>query len=308
MTSLVPVVQARSESVGGGKAPSFVTGIGGSSGVTGSGGSTRIRDTVQRGAEFPPPATWDFNWDKRQPEAVVKAPPPTSPALQNTPAYQQALEDYREKLAKATPSAVRVLILVRHGQYNLSGSQDSERYLTPLGEEQADRTGKRLAEIVKHYNSNAKKYDLSFIMSSMTRATQTAQIIAKHFETEGAPDSCNLIREGAPCEPVPSASSIWDPEPHLFFEEGARIEAGFRKYFHRADPSQKDNSVQVMVCHGNVIRYFVCRALQLPPQAWLRFSLPNGSFTTVTIQPTGRVSVSGLGEVGHFPTDKLSFN
>ena len=52
----------------------------------------------------------------------------------------------------------------------------------------------------------------------------------------------------------------------LFFEEGARIEAGFRKYFHRADPSQKDNSAQVLVCHGNVIRYFVCRALQLPPQ------------------------------------------
>ena len=61
---------------------------------------------LQRGAEYPPPATWDFNWDKRQPEAVVKPPPPTSSALQNTPAYQQALEDYREKLAKATPSAV----------------------------------------------------------------------------------------------------------------------------------------------------------------------------------------------------------
>ena len=79
-------------------------------------------------------------------------------------------------------------------------------------------------------------------------------------------ESCSLIREGAPCEPVPSASSVWDPDPHQFFEEGARIEAGFRKYFHRADPTQKDNSVQILVCHGNVIRYFVCRALQLPPQ------------------------------------------
>ena len=59
----------------------------------------------------------------------------------------------------------RVLILVRHGQYNLQGGQDSERYLTSLGEEQADLTGKRLAEIFKHYNSNAKKYNLSLIMS-----------------------------------------------------------------------------------------------------------------------------------------------
>lgn len=305
ISDVFPVVQAR-ESVGGGKAPSFVAGGGGGGG---GGPSLRARDTfAQRGAEFPPPATWDFNWDKRQPEAVVKPPPPTSPNLQNTPAYQQQLEDYREKLAKATPSAVRVLILVRHGQYNLSGSQDSERYLTQMGEDQADLTGKRLVEIFKYYNNNQKKYDLSMIMSSMTRATQTAQIIAKHFGEDEKPDSCHLIREGAPCEPVPSASSIWDPEPHLFFEEGARIEAGFRKYFHRADPSQKDNSVQVLVCHGNVIRYFLCRALQLPPQAWLRFSLPNGSFTTITIQPTGRVSISGIGEVGHFPTDKLTFN
>ena len=58
-----------------------------------------------------------------------------------------------------------MLILVRHGQYNLSGNQDSERYLTQMGEEQADLTGKRLAEIVNHYNSNNKKYDLSMIMS-----------------------------------------------------------------------------------------------------------------------------------------------
>ena len=44
-----------------------------------------------------------------------------------------------------------------------------------------------------------------------------------------------------------------------FFVEGARIEAGFRKYFHRADPDQKEDSVEVIVCHANVIRYFVCR-------------------------------------------------
>ena len=105
-----------------------------------------------------------------------------------------------------------------------------------------------LAQLVDHYNST-KKYDLSLVMSSMTRATETANIIAKHLETSAAEsaESCSLIREGAPCEPVPSASSVWDPDPHQFFEEGARIEAGFRKYFHRADPSQKDNSVQILI-------------------------------------------------------------
>ena len=46
-----------------------------------------------------------------------------------------------------------------------------------------------------------------------------------------------------------------------YFQDGARIEAAFRKYFHRADPTQKADSVEIIVCHANVIRYFVCRSV-----------------------------------------------
>ena len=162
--------------------------------------------------------------------------------------------------------------------------------------------------IILQFNSISGEFDLNFTMSTMTRATETAQIILKHFPGVDS-KSCDLVREGAPCEPVPNViAGLWDPEPNQFFEEGARIEAGFRKYIHRAEPSQKNNSIDVIVCHGNVIRYFVCRALQLPPEAWLRFSVHNASITTLTVTPTGRVSVSGLGESGHLPPDKLTFN
>lgn len=44
-----------------------------------------------------------------------------------------------------------------------------------------------------------------------------------------------------------------------YHEDGARIEAAFRRYIHRADPKQKEDSYEVIVCHANVIRYFVCR-------------------------------------------------
>lgn len=43
------------------------------------------------------------------------------------------------------------------------------------------------------------------------------------------------------------------------FQEGARIEAAFRALFHRALPDQKEDSTEIIVCHANVIRYFVCR-------------------------------------------------
>ena len=44
-----------------------------------------------------------------------------------------------------------------------------------------------------------------------------------------------------------------------FFQDNPRIEGAFRKYIHRAAPSQTEDSYDLIVCHGNVIRYFVCR-------------------------------------------------
>lgn len=254
------------------------------------------------------PLPWDQNWDKRDPDCLVK------------PLKADATDDekdlHKEKILLRTSRSKRIIVLVRHGQYNDKGKEDSERYLTELGREQADFTGQRLAEMYKHLqskmgydeNENQLKLELNFIVSTMARATETAKIILKHFPGK-TPTSCDMIREGAPCEPVPGISpTLWNPSPQAFYEDGARIEAAFRKYIHRAEASQLNDSIDIIICHANVIRYFVCRALQLPPEAWLRFSLHNGSFTVMTIQPNGRVSVSMLGETGHFPIEKLTFN
>lgn len=53
----------------------------------------------------------------------------------------------------------------------------------------------------------------------------------------------------------------WAPSDLVeeFLTDGARIEAAFRKYVHRAGPKQKEDSYELIVCHANVIRYFVCR-------------------------------------------------
>ena len=41
------------------------------------------------------------------------------------------------------------------------------------------------------------------------------------------------------------------------FQDGARIEAAFRQYIHRADSDQSEDSYEIIVCHANVIRYIV---------------------------------------------------
>lgn len=105
-----------------------------------------------------------------------------------------------------------------------------------------------------------------------------------------------------------------------FFQDGARIEAAFRKYFHRAEAAQEKDSYTLIVAHANVIRYFVCRlaqnnnfltihfkmcfyfrALQFPAEGWLRISLNHASITWLSILPSGRIILRTLGDSGHIP-------
>ncbi|XP_051806293.1 serine/threonine-protein phosphatase PGAM5, mitochondrial isoform X5 [Acanthochromis polyacanthus] len=228
---------------------------------------------------------WDFNWDKRDPSA-----------LSNGKKKERATEDPSSEQDNGKPKATRNILLIRHSQYNLSGNNDKERILTPLGREQAELTGQRLAAL-------GLKYDV-LIHSSMTRATETANIISKHLPGRVDLVSCDLLREGAPIEPVPPVTH-WKPDA-VYHEDGARIEAAFRRYIHRADPTQKEDSYEIIVCHANVIRYFVCRALQFPPEGWLRMGLNNGSITWLTIRPSGRVALRTMGDSGFMPPDKLT--
>lgn len=254
---------------------------------------------------------WDVNWDKREPEFLVK--PLKGHFGQPVPDSKDE-HSYNEQLDRLRAKVTRHLILVRHGQYNLSGKTDNERFLTELGREQARLTGLRLKELALPYTR--------LVQSTMTRATETASIISKQLPTSLEVTSCDFLREGAPIKPDPPVGS-WRPESKVgeleratatadgaalqqFFQDGARIEAAFRRYFHRADPQQDKDSYEILVCHANVIRYFICRALQFPPEAWLRFSLHNCSLTWIAIRPSGRVTVYTVGDIGHVPPPKMT--
>lgn len=48
------------------------------------------------------------------------------------------------------------------------------------------------------------------------------------------------------------------------------------------------------------------RALQFPPEAWLRLSLNHASITWLSITPSGRVILRALGDSGHMPPDIIT--
>ncbi|XP_018413111.1 PREDICTED: serine/threonine-protein phosphatase PGAM5, mitochondrial-like [Nanorana parkeri] len=112
------------------------------------------------------------------------------------------------------------------------------------------------------------------------------------------------LKEGAPIRPDPQ-NHHWKPDV-VYFKDGPCIESAFRNYIHRADYKQNENGYEIIVCHDNVIRYIVCRALQLPPEAWLRMDLHHGSITELVIRHNGDVTLTMLGDAGYMPASKLS--
>ena len=233
-----------------------------------------------------PSVKWDHNWDRRDPKSLVKPIKIQSESDENT---------YNKELATKKSKAIRHIILIRHGQYNLGGKVDIDRTLTDLGRQQADATGKRLQELGFPYSM--------IVRSTMTRAQQTAKIIEGSLKNIAVEDD-SFLTEGVPIPPEPPIGH-WKSEIH-FYEDGPRIEAAFRKYFHRADHSQEKDSYTILVCHANVIRYFVCRALQFPPEGWLRLCLNHASITWISIHPSGRVALLTYGDTGHMKPQLIS--
>jgi len=200
-----------------------------------------------------------------------------------------------------------VILMIRHGQYEQADS-DADRVLTPLGREQAVLTGKRLAELLRAKKLPPVKH---LYYSTMARATETGLLIANELaptEKTMQVSPCSMIREGAVTEPDPP-SWRWRPTEEKFLKEGFRVEAGFLNHVHRPDKDEEESYTTVLVCHGNVIRYFTLRALQLQPEAWLRMAVFNASVTALSVDgETGTVSLRGLGDVGHFKPDQITYS
>jgi len=256
----------------------------------------------------PPFQKWNFNWDRMEPGQgglIWPMPPTATNEKKLSTSKLSAYRDCNDNVTDDYPKARRNLILIRHGQYNAAGDDDCKHTLTELGREQAAFAGKKLASMGIKFTS--------ITCSTLTRAIQTSNIILQNIDIGKQKDlkletKDPLLSEGTPCIPEPPYHNpeLWNPPERDVVVEGSRIEAGFRKYFHRADPSQEDDSWEIIVCHANVIRYFSCRALQFPPEGWLRISLDHCSITRFTILPTGEVILRGLGDSGYIPYEKAT--
>jgi broad specificity phosphatase PhoE len=125
--------------------------------------------------------------------------------------------------------------------------EDEKRILTPLGRQQAALTGQRLAELLEGDVPIA-----SIRVSTMTRAKETAEIIATYLPGLELSEPDPLLSEGRPCHHIPGGKA--SPKTIQMTDENhPRIESAFQKYFHRADydpESSERHEVEIIVCHG----------------------------------------------------------
>jgi serine/threonine-protein phosphatase PGAM5 len=252
---------------------------------------------------------WDYNWDRKAPPNVTEVD------------------------AYYTEGVCRHVILVRHGQYEETSEEDSDRRLTALGKMQARRTGQRLAELMRggyhdypptesrpnredhHCSNRAQPAPISRIfVSDLTRAKETAAIILEELQEVNpkllleSPDA-DLNEAWPPAPIIPIRPDIDEKDQHYQQADESAMERAYKRYFYRGEPGvEPRDEFIIVVGHANVNRYLFLRALQLPPCAWLRMSTFNCSLTYLLIRPNGYVSARLLGDVGHMPYDETTFS
>lgn len=190
--------------------------------------------------------------------------------------------------------AKKTIILVRHGQYHQATDNELER-LTKLGRKQAKYASKRLKD---------EKID-RIVHSTMPRAIETASIIKKELGYKRKLESCDSLCECVPGFPKELRKEFGFTDEKKLKLHKAQADRAFKKYFQ----SPKKNSVEVLVCHGNIIRYLICRLLEIDTLTWRKLDIQQCGISIIEVRSSGpnpKVVLSH-NDVGHIPKNERTF-
>jgi serine/threonine-protein phosphatase PGAM5 len=196
--------------------------------------------------------------------------------------------------SRSTPDTfTRTLYLVRHGAYDADRKVDSDAGpgLTALGIAQARLLAARLGGLRGHFEV--------ITSSTMTRAIDTAAVVHETLSEVPVRKSSGL-RE---CTPPTYGKVDGDSEAEQRIC-ARRLDEAFRQYF---VPSQGAEQRDLLICHGNVIRYFVAKALGVDTRTWPLVTVAHASITVIQITPLGTFRVLSVGDVGHLPPNMQSW-
>lgn len=190
--------------------------------------------------------------------------------------------------AQAGPAA-RDILLVRHGHYLPDPTADEKLGpgISVLGVAQARLVGGRLAGLPGAFDA--------LYVSPLQRARDTAAVIGEEFPRR----RFKVVDDLAECTPPTRREEITADVPKEDLDAcKAQLDRLFERYFR---PAKRGGRNEVFVCHGNVIRYLVTRALGVDGLAWLEMSVGHASISHIRVEADGTFKVIAVGDVGHMP-------
>jgi serine/threonine-protein phosphatase PGAM5 len=177
---------------------------------------------------------------------------------------------------------MRRLLFLRHGQYD---EEDSTKgALTPLGIRQARATARAL---------QAEPLDVIHV-STLLRARQTAAIVAEVFP-HLTPRASSLFCEAIPTK-LPKRLSH-HLEPGQVARDRVRVTKAATKLFRPSRATQ----TELVVCHGNIIRYLFCLSLGVKPETWIRLHSHHCGLSEIVVFPNGQLRGVRYNDLGHLP-------
>ena len=175
---------------------------------------------------------------------------------------------------------------MRHGQYLV----DDGGKLTELGREQARLTGRWLSERL-----DGQRVDALW-SSTLPRARETASIISESINHSKI-RSVGVLREG-----MYSKIRGYDIPPSERREDRVRADAAYARFFR----TSRADRFEIVVCHGNLIRYLLCRAIEVPVVRWTRLNSNHCSMTRIIVRDSGTIRVVSYNETAHLPPKMIT--
>ena len=191
-------------------------------------------------------------------------------------------------VAAAEPGT-RMIYLVRHGFYDYKDERDPYvgKALVPLGVAQSRLVADRLRSLPVQFDA--------LYSSTMTRAYETALVVGEDFDYLQV-EKFKQLSECAPPTWREDVMAEYEPDELTACQE--QIDSAFAKFF---VPSEDGDRHDILVCHGNVIRYLVTKVLGVDTMSWLVMSVGNCSLTVVRVNPDGTMKLLSVGDIGHLP-------
>ncbi|KAG7400144.1 Serine/threonine-protein phosphatase pgam5, mitochondrial [Phytophthora boehmeriae] len=216
---------------------------------------------------------------------------------------------------------IKHFILIRHGHYinaHVPQVSDSEQVLSQMGRQQAGFTGKYLGMLLSRIPT---RHGVSIYHSDMTRAVETAAIIGNDVG-EVTLNANRLLREGWPGTPYSTgfpvggdAAARKNSSFGAAMQERARLDTErmdsafttFFSSFAEVEEEEDEESYCVLVCHANLIRFFLCRALGVDAAStWGHFEINHCGVTRIDMCANRPIKVVAVNETGHLPQSLIT--